>query len=114
MNDIVGTVTNPLANSYGNFDTGGAGIVLLFSNILRLVFLAGGVYALINFIVGGYMWMNAGGDAKAVTTAWNKIWQTLLGLAIMVSSFALAALFGQIIFGDPGFILNPKIYGPGN
>lgn len=106
--DIVGIITNPL-KSYGDFNIG---IVLFFSNILRLVFVVAGIYALLNFIIAGYQYMTAGGDTKALTAAWNRIWQTLLGLIIIVGSFALAALFGYLIFGNAMFILNPKIYGP--
>jgi hydrogenase-4 membrane subunit HyfE len=110
--EIVGTITNPLTK-YGNYNETGAGIIGLFTNVLRLVFVGAGIYALINFIIAGYQYMTAGGDAKALSAAWARIWQTLLGLVIIVGSFALAALFGYIIFGDAGFILRPSIYGPG-
>jgi hypothetical protein len=111
--EIVGTITNPLAKTYGSYDAQGAGIIGLFTNILRLVFVIAGIYALINFIIAGYQYMTAAGDTKALTAAFSRIWQTLLGLVIIVGSFALAALFGYLIFGDAGFILRPSIYGPG-
>jgi hypothetical protein len=111
---IVGTIDNPLKDAYGaSYSTVGGGIIGLFTNVLRLVFVIAGIYALINFIIAGYQYMGAGGDSKALTAAWNRIWQTLLGLIIVVGSFALAALFGYILFGDAGFILRPSIYGPG-
>jgi hypothetical protein len=110
---IVGKITNPLAKSYGNYNDPTGGIIGLFTNLLRLVFVVAGIYALINFIIAGYQYMSAAGDAKALTAAWGRIWQTLLGLIIVVGSFALAALFGYLIFGDAGFILRPSIYGPG-
>ena len=53
--------------------------------------------------------MSAGEDAKKVAGAWAKIWQSLLGLAIAAGSFVLAAIFGQLIFGQWDFILNPQI-----
>jgi hypothetical protein len=112
MDNIVGSIKNPLPTPYATAFGANGGIVLFFTNILRLVFLGAGVFALLNFIVAGMMYMNAGGDAKYLGLAWAKIWQTLLGLAILVSSFAMAALFGYLFFGDAGFILNPKIYGP--
>ncbi len=110
MDDIVGKVTNPLPPAYQGVTSGG--LILFFTNILRLVFVAAGVFAFVNLIIAGFQYMSAGGDAKAVTAAWNKIWQSLLGLVLVVGSFALAALFGYILFGDAGFILSPKIYGP--
>lgn len=109
---IIGTVPNPLP-AYGDVAAQGGGIVGFFSNILRLVFVAAGVYALVNLIVAGFGYMQAGGDTKMLAAAWARIWQTLLGLIIIVGSFALAALFGYLIFGDAGYILNPVVYGPG-
>jgi len=91
---------------------GDKGLILFFSNILRLVFVVAGIYAFINFIIAGFQYMSAGGDSKALTAAWGRIWQSLIGLVIIAGSFALASLFGYILFGDAGFILNPKIYGP--
>jgi len=111
IDKIVGTIENPL-DKYGSYNNPGGGIIGLFTNILRLVFVVAGVYALLNFIIAGYQFMTAGGDTKAFSAAWNRIWQTLVGLVIVVGSFALAALFGYIIFGDPMFILRPTIWGP--
>ena len=109
--DIIGTITNPLSSSYGNVNTG---LIPFFTNLLRLLFVGAGIYALLNIVLAGFQYMSAGGDTKALTAAWARIWQTLLGLLIIVGSFALAALFGYLIFGDAGYILNPVIYGPGS
>lgn len=112
--DIVGQITNPLP-LYGGVvgTTGGPGaLILFFTNILRLIFVAAGIWAFFNIIVAGFQYMTAAGDTKALNAAWDRIWQSLLGLILIVGSFALAALFSYLIFGDPGFILNPKVYGP--
>jgi hypothetical protein len=108
--NIVGTITNPIR--YGDVSNASGGFTGFLTNILRLVFVIGGIYALINFIIAGFQYMGAGGDTKATTAAWNRIWQTLLGLVVMVAAFAIAAIAGWIIFGNPGFLLNPVIYGP--
>lgn len=108
--DIVGSVTNPLLKPYGDIASGG--LILFFSNILKLVFVGAGVFALFNLVVAGFQYMNSAGDTKLLAAAWNRIWLSLLGLIIIVGSFALAALFGYLIFGDATFILQPKVYGP--
>ncbi|MBI5449638.1 hypothetical protein HY948_04985 [Candidatus Gottesmanbacteria bacterium] len=112
--DLFGTVTNPLPKYGGIEGTAGkaGGLILLFSNILRLVFILAGIYAFLNLIIAGYQYISAAGDSKTLSAAWARIWQSLLGLVIIVGSFALAALFGYIIFGDAMYILNPRIYGP--
>jgi hypothetical protein len=53
--------------------------------------------------------MSAGDDSKAVAGAWAKIYQTVIGLAFAAGAFVLAAIFGQLIFGDPTFILKPVL-----
>lgn len=108
---VIGTVNNPLSKSYGGVN---AGLIPFFTNLLRLMFVGAGIYALLNLVVAGFQYMSAGGDTKLLTAAWARIWQTLLGLVIIVGSFALAALFGYLIFSDAGYILNPVIYGPGS
>jgi hypothetical protein len=110
IDSVVGKVTLP-ATGYKNI--AGGGLILFFSNVLRLVFVVAGIYAFINFIIAGYGYMSAGGDSKAIAAAWARIWQSLMGLVIIVGSFAFAALLGQVLFGDPTYILSPTIYGPG-
>ncbi|MBI4065071.1 hypothetical protein HY409_01750 [Candidatus Gottesmanbacteria bacterium] len=113
---VVGSVKNDLLPSVyqSPFSTGSVqgGLILFLTNILRLVFVGASIYAFFNLIIAGFQYMTAGGDVKLLGQAWARIWQTLLGLLIIAGSFALAALFGYLIFGDAGFILNPKIYGP--
>ena len=107
--DIVGSVQNTILPSvYQPI----SGITVFLTNILRLVFVGAGIYAFFNLVVAGFQYMSAGGDTKLLQAAWARIWQSLMGLVLIVGSFALAALFGYLIFGDPGFILHPKIYGP--
>lgn len=114
VDDIVGKVTNPLPPAYKNIaaGSGGGGLILFFTNILRLTFVVAGIYAFINFIIAGYQYMTAGGDSKSLMAAWARIWQSLVGMVIVVGSFALAALLGQLLFGDPTAILSPTLYGP--
>ena len=115
MDNIVGHVTNPLPSAYQSLTGSGSsgGLILFFSNILRVVFVVAGIYAFVNFIIAGFQYMSSAGDSKALTSALNRIWYSLLGLIIVVGSFALASLVGWIIFGNANFILKPQIYGPG-
>lgn len=89
-----------------------SGLLALLNNILRLVFIFAGIFAFLRFIVAGLTFMNAGGDVKKIQQAWTSIWQSLLGLIIMLGAFAMAVLMGQILFGSWDAILYPKIYGP--
>lgn len=91
-----------------------SGLIVLFNNVLRLLIVVGGIYALLNFILAGYAFMSANNDPKKIELAWAKIWQSMVGLLIIAVSFALAALIGKILFGSANAILEPKIYGPLN
>jgi len=99
----------PFKEKYGGFQEG---LIPFLNNILRLMIAVAGIYGFLNLIIAGYGFMSAGGDPKAVANAWAKIWKSLIGLLIIVGSFVLAGIFGYLLFGDPGAILNPKIYGP--
>ena len=107
---IIGDINLPDFFKYGNVE-GGLGNFL--NNILMLISTVAGLFALFNFIMAGYGYMSANGDEKKVQQAWAKIWQSLLGLGIVAAAFLIAALVGWIFFKDPTFIINPKIYGPG-
>ena len=100
------------SDKYGNFDTPNKGIVFFANNILKLLIVMAGIYAFLNIIIAGYNFLSAGGDAKKIQQAWDKICQSFLGLAFVAGSFVLAAIFGWLIFKDPTAILNPQIYGP--
>ena len=104
-----GTVAPPpgVSNYTAKFGAGSASLVGFISNAVKLLIIVASLYVLLNLIFAGYQFISAGGDAKKIEEAWNKIWQSLLGLFIVAGSFVLAAIFGQLIFGDPGFILNP-------
>ncbi len=90
----------------------GSGLIKLLNNILNLMIVGAGLFALVNFILAGYGFITAGNEPQKIEQAWAKIWQSLLGLLIVAGSFTLAAVFGRLIFGDFGAIINPEIRGP--
>jgi len=107
--DVIGTVTTPLPGKYSSV-AGGFGLFL--TNVIKLVFIAGGLFALINFLLAGWQFINAGGDEKKITDAWNKITNSLIGLVVMAVSFIIISIISWLIFGKADWILNPEITGP--
>jgi hypothetical protein len=103
-----GTIVPP-ANLKDYGEEPGTAIGTLIQYAIWILIIGAGVYALFNFILAGYAFMSAGDDPKKVAGAWSKIWQTALGLAVAAGSFVLAAIFGQLIFGQWDFIINPQI-----
>lgn len=103
-----GTVALPVGLAKFTADPGVAfGKLIQFG--LRALVVGAGIYALFNLVLAGYSFMSAGDDSKKVSGAWSQISQTLMGLAFSAGAFVLAAIFGQLIFGDPLFLLNPVI-----
>lgn len=109
---IFGNVKAPYPSTSYPSDIGG--LIIFFTNMLRLIFLIAGLFVLIKIVLAGFAYITAGGEPKKLELAWANIWQSLVGLLIMVASFALAAVAGQILFGDYKFILSPKLFGVGN
>lgn len=103
-----GKVVAPVT-AFGAGATPESAIGKLIQLIIWLLIIGAGIYALFNLILAGYSFMSAGDDSKKVAGAWAMIWQTALGLAVAAGAFVLAAIFGQLLFGRPDFILNPAI-----
>ena len=113
MLQIFGEISPPPGVS--RWSVGGGkvpGLIPFLNGLIRLLIVGGGIFALLNIILAGYGFLGAGDDPKKIEAATKKIWQSLLGLLIMVSSFILVAIFGWLLFGNPMAILIPQIYGP--
>jgi hypothetical protein len=115
-----GTVNNPfkiIAPTSRLAQTGGLPgerLVDLLQVFVRLLIVIAALYTFLNLILAGYGFISAGGDPKAVQRAWEKIWQSLVGLLIVAGSFALAVIVGYLIFGSANamILISPKIYTP--
>lgn len=117
MFGIFGTIENPLGMTFG--EAGGyasveTGFGLLLTNIVRLITIAAGLWSFVNLLIGGFTYITANAEAEKLVMAWAKIWQSLIGLIIIVGAFALTGIISQLLFGSYTTILNPVIYGPGN
>jgi hypothetical protein len=108
-------IENPLQkiNPSGYDDLEGFGLMNFVSNLIKTLIIGAGLFAFINLVMAGLQFISSGGNPEATTKAWQRIAMSLVGLAVMVSSYAIAALAGIILFNDATAILNPKIYGPG-
>jgi len=101
----------PGVSKYGTLLEKNGGLIQFANNLLKFAIIGAGIYAFVNIILAGFSFMSAEGDPKKVEQAWKWIYQSLLGLLVVAGSFVLAAIFGWLVFGDAGAILNPKIYG---
>lgn len=110
--DIFGQVKPPVGVSAYDTAAGGIGLVLFLSRIIRLVTIVGGLFVMVNLIYSGWLFISSSGDIGKTTQAVNNIVYSLIGLVVIVGSYAIAGILGMIFFGDATYIINPVICGP--
>ncbi len=100
-----GTIDNP--TKYNS--TSGSGLFSFLSNLFKTAGTIAAIFVVFQIISAGYLYISAAGDPKKFEQAWNKIWQALLGLIIVLSAFTIGAFTAKLTGIDP---LHPTIYGP--
>lgn len=104
----LGTIPQPAPlGGFGTVEGGALGVLL--NLVFNLLIVIAGIFALFNFILAGYAFLSAGEDPKKIEGAWAKIYQSVIGLLVAAGSLILAAIFGQIIFGDATQLISPVI-----
>lgn len=73
-------------------------IVAVIQNAIRFILLIAFVLAFVFLLIGGIRWITAGGDEKAVSGARGMITAALIGLVIVLVSYALIILV-ETFFG---------------
>lgn len=106
----IGTVGDPFTT--GPLVGGAGKATVLISSIIRLITIAAGIYAFVNFLTAGIGYISAAGNPEKVSAAWARIYQSLIGISVVILAFAFAGLLGLLLYGNAGAILNPKISGP--
>jgi hypothetical protein len=77
----------------------------LVSSALKIAFFAAALFFFIQFIIGGFSWIAAGGDQKALDSARSRLTNAVIGLLIVVAAFGityiiLSALHMNIFSGE--------------
>ena len=101
---IINPAIDPTLGADAESAESGATFVSYFITLWRGVVFIGGLLVFVYFMWGGIEWISAGGDSAKVGKARDKITQSIVGLIVLVASFALIGLISQIFFG-PSFNL---------
>ena len=109
MLGIFGDITNPYVPGYQTGPGGLYGLTLFLSNLIKTVTVVAGIFALWNLLAAGLKYISSSGDPKAAMEANQNITNSVIGVVIIIASFAITKVV-QTIFGID--ILNPSIYGP--
>jgi hypothetical protein len=109
-NSVFGTIQPPAGvDKYGGVEEGG--LILFISNGIRLVTTVAGIWVMLNFLLAGWKFITDSGSSKAQTEASTMMTNSIIGLAIVVGAYTIAAIAGLVFFGDASYILNPQIQG---
>ncbi len=67
-------------------------IASFIKNGLQLLLIASFIIALLWTIFAGFRFITSGGDSKATGQAWTQIYMGLIGMVVVVGSFAIIKL----------------------
>lgn len=69
----------------------------IVASLLNIAYVAAGVFFLIQVVIGGIQWINAGGDPKNLESARGRITNAVIGLVIVVAAFAITLIFTTLL-----------------
>ena len=71
------------------------------TNIASAVAIGGGILLFLYLVYGGFRYLTAGGDEKAVDTAKRIMTNAVIGLVIIVTAFFITEILGTVLgFGN--------------
>lgn len=94
---VYAQIINPALPSNLQADPGGTGLAFYISQIWKTVIVVGGLAFLMYLVTGGLEWLTAGGDKSKVEGAQKKISNALVGLTLLVSSYAIVAFLSEVL-----------------
>ena len=90
-------ITNPaLGNNIVGLSAG-AGLAFYIAQLWKTVVIVGGLAVMLYLIWGGLQWLMAGGDKAKLEEAHHKITNSLIGLGVLVASFAVIYFIGGVL-----------------
>lgn len=113
--DLFGTIAVPQGvDKYQALSPSGIGIIPFASSALRLGSVGAGIWVMFNFLKAGWIYVFSSGDTGAHKKVTELATMSIIGIALIVSSYTVAGIVGLVFFGDASFILNPKFEGVGD
>lgn len=92
-NDIFGKIKPPPGVPTG---TDPLGTFLTFG--IRILLIAAGLTTVLYLFLGGFDFITSSGEKEKVSKAQEKIRNAIIGLILVITAFALGALFEQVVF----------------
>ena len=102
--DIVGTIQAPGTIIQTPEQTG-----TFITAIVVFITVIAGLYAMWQFITGGFGYISSSGDKAKVQQSTQQIMMAILGLAIIGASFILGSIVGRLLFGPEFNLFAPVL-----
>ncbi len=93
---ITNPAINPTIGRYPGITGGEAPLQLLLANIIILVLGVGGALSFLLLLWGAIEYITAGGDKEATQKATKRISSAIIGVVILLTSFAIIYVVGKI------------------
>lgn len=90
-------ITNPALGSVIQGLSPGQGLAFYIAQLWRTVVIVGGLGVMLFLIWGGIQWLMAGGDKGKLDEAHHKITNSLVGLGVLVASYAVIYFIGAVL-----------------
>ena len=103
-------ITNPALGKDIVGLSAGEGLAFYIAQLWKTVVIVGGLAVMLFMIWGGISWLMAGGDKGKLEEAHHKITNSLIGLGVLVASFAVIAFIGAVLKIDLLAPVFPKNY----
>lgn len=104
------TIINPALGKDIVGLSAGEGLAFYIAQLWKTVVIVGGLAVMLFMIWGGISWLMAGGDKAKLEEAHHKITNSLIGLGVLVASYAVIAFIGAVLKIDLLAPVFPKNY----
>ncbi len=74
-----------------------ATITTAVSGIIGILTVAGAIWFLFQFTIGGLTWISSAGDKAKITESRERLTNAFIGLLVVVAGWAILALMGQFL-----------------
>ena len=75
----------------------GAGLAFYIGQLWKTISIVGGLAFILYFLLGGLSWLTAGGDKAKVESAQKQITNAVIGLAIILVSYAIILFIQEVL-----------------
>ncbi len=90
-------ITNPILGNNLQMFNGGQFIAAILKTFINLVFIVGTTIFVFMFLYGAIKWILSGGDKGQLESARGTITHALIGLILLVATFAIIKLIEAIL-----------------